>query len=483
MLNIKVFKVLQSIGTKTMNRFQKYVISPYFNVNQELIKLFEIYQKIIKSPKDKIEIKDVWSMLYSPNTAFDDKKIRQLNTKLLSLFEDFIAQERFNNETLTKAYLQLEQLQNRDYQLIENQIIKNSNKIGERYQELSSSYHLKMYQIENAYYFLTNDSEKKSKKKSKLEKFNFEEILKHLDTFYLAEKLKFIYIQLFWESYNPGDKSDLLNDEILALVNKGKFRSNELLLSHYYAIRTITNPDKEKYYNSLKELVFKIYNDFDQNTIRFFYDCLLTYCIRRVNAGYILFEAETFELYKIGLKRDLFLINDEMSIISFRNIIGIGLKQHQFDWTGQFIIDYAGYIPKELRENAVNFNLARVNFRKNNFDSALINISKVDLDDIHYTLIGRTLLIAIYYELNEFEALISTIDSFRVFLNRTKILSKTRIDNFKNYLKFTKKMAILEPSDKSKIKKLYEDVSNNRTVNKQWILDKIKELGYEPVSV
>ena len=37
-------------------------------------------------------------------------------------------------------------------------------------------------------------------------------------------------------------------------------------------------------------------------------------------------------------------------------------------------------------------------------------------------------------ELKEFDAMLSSIDSFRVYLNRTKILSKDRINRFKNYL-------------------------------------------------
>jgi len=483
MLNIKIYKLLASIDATMRNRFSKYVNSPYFNANSDLTQLVFVYNETIKSHLN-IESKEVlWNSVYPEKVTYDDKRLRQLNTKLLSLFEDFIAQEKYNAHPFLKTVFQLKQAAKDEFEILENQLVKQSKVIGERYKELSSEYHLSMFQIEKSYFDLTSDLERKSNRKSKLEKFNFKSILTHLDTFYLAEKMTFLYMQLFWESYSDTEKSDLLNDEILDIVKKGRFRKDPLLVGLYFAIRTITDPDITRYYKKLKATVDLHFKNYSKVYQRFFYDCMLTYTIRQANKGNLDFQEQIIELYKEALAKDVIVTNQKLSPITFRNITGFSLRTNQIEWAVDFINEYSKYLPDDERENAVSFNLARIHFYQKDYDQALFTLNQVDLEDIHYALNARTLLVAVYFELKEFDALISTIDSFRVFLNRTKILNKDRINNFKNYLKYAKRIAFLETSDKTKIDKNYKEVKAKRMVNKQWILEKIQELGYLPESV
>jgi len=484
MLNIKIYKLLYNLDTTLRNRFTKYVDSPYFNANPDLVRILAFYNDALKSNTNIDSKEEVWNSVYPEKSKnYDDKRLRHLNTKLLSLFEDFIAQEKYNEHPFLKTVFQLEQVAKDEFEILENQLVKQSKVIGNRYKELSSEYHLSMFQIENSYFYLTTDLEKKSKKKSKIEKFNFEKIVNHLDTFYLAEKLKFIYSQLFWESYSQGDKSDLLNDQILEIVNKGKFRKNPLLLSLYYAIRTITDPDKEKYFESFRSLVQKNFNDYSRYNQKFLFDCLFTYAIRKANTGNRQYHPVILELYKDALQKDILVQDDVISPVTFRNIVLYANHNKQYDWAESFINEYASFLPTVEQENAVNFNLARIHFFRKEFEDALEKLNQVNLEDIHYTLISRSLLVAIYYELNEFEALMSSIDSFRVYLNRTTLLSKQRITRFKTYLKYAKKLAFLESSDKSKVSKVHLEIQENSMVNKQWLLEKVGELRQTSTSV
>ena len=308
MLNFKILNILRFSETTFRNRFNKYVHSPYFNSNDKVSELLDLYERFIRENNiEELNKEAIWESIY-PDTAFEDKKLRQLNTKLLSLFEDFIAQENYNSDLFQKSIYQLNYLKVNPFESIENQLIKTSKTIGSRYEELSADYHLNMYMVESSYFDLTSDFEKKRKKKSKFEKFNFDEILNHLDTFYLAEKLRFLYTQLFWEDYNPSERNDLLNDEILELVDKGKFRKDPLLLCFYYAIRTITNPDKEDYYFNLKDLVEKHFYDFNDYNRIFLFDVLFTYCVRKANQAAVGYNEEIYELYKNALEKDVLVI-------------------------------------------------------------------------------------------------------------------------------------------------------------------------------
>ena len=483
MLNFKVLNILASSETTFRNRFHKYVSSPYFNSNESVSQLLDLYEKNIRDKSlEELTKDEIWKIIY-PSVEFDDKKLRQLNTKLLSLFEDFIAQENYNADKFQKSIYQLKFLQINPFETIENQLIKASKVIGDRYQEMSADYHLNMYLVERSYFELTSDFEKKRKKKSKFEKFNFEQILNHLDTFYLAEKLRFLYTQLFWEDYNPAEKTDLLNDEILELVDKGKFRKDPLLLSFYYAIRTITNPDKEEYYFHLKKLVGKYFYQLNSYNKVFLFDVMFTYCVRQKNRNNAKYEQESLEIYKDALSKGVLIQNEKFSVITFRNIIFFALKAKDYEWTESFINEYSKYLPEGERDNAVNFNLARIYFYQKDYESALMKLNQVDLEDVHYTLIARSLIVILYYELKEFDAMLSSIDSFRVYLNRTKILSKDRINRFKNYLKYIKKIAFLNAKDSKVLSKLHAEIQDAKVTNKALLLEKIEELGYKPLSV
>ena len=172
-----------------------------------------------------------------------------------------------------------------------------------------------------------------------------------------------------------------------------------------------------------------------------------------------------------------------MSVVTFRNIIGYALKNKQYEWTERFIKDYANYLKDSERDNAVNFNLARIYFYQKEYEDALLKLNQVDLEDVHYTLIARSLIVILYYELKEFDAMLSSIDSFRVYLNRTKILSKDRINRFKNYLKYMKKIAFLNSKDEKVLSKLYEDIKLAKVTNKALLLEKVRELGYKPLAI
>jgi len=472
MLDVKVYKALQNTEKKIRNRFSKYLNSPYFNVNQDITNLFEVLEQNIDK-KNVLTKEQIWKSVKGSET-FNDKVLRSLLNKLLGLFEDFLAQERYQDKKLTKSVYKLEQVQDDKYEILRNQIIKEARTIEKRYHELSSDFHLDMYLIENLYFFISFDFQRKQRKSAK-KTFSLSKTLHHLDVYYIAEKLRFIYIQLFWNEYFEGDKNDLFNDEILRAVNKGKFRKEKLLVAFYYAIRTLTNTEKESYFTSLKILLQENFDAFKKIDQRFFYDVLLTYSIRRMNKGDKDFLIESYNLYRDSVERGVVLIDNEMSPITYRNIIAIALRVKAYQWVEEFAMEYVNYLPKAERENALNFNFARIHFYKKSYGDALVSMNQVNLDDLFYDLNGRTLLVALYYELNETEALISSVQAFKNVLKRKK-LSQEAKSRYNNYLKLSQKLALANPYNKSKLKAIQKQLDELSSVNKPWLREKMQEL-------
>ena len=84
---------------------------------------------------------------------------------------------------------------------------------------------------------------------------------------------------------------------------------------------------------------------------------------------------------------------------------------------------------------------------------------------------------AVYYDLEEFDVLESTIDSFLAFLRREKSINenfkKAHMD-FARYLKMLLKLPI---GNKSKALSLKEKINSEKNmINKTWLLEKIDEL-------
>ncbi len=81
-----------------------------------------------------------------------------------------------------------------------------------------------------------------------------------------------------------------------------------------------------------------------------------------------------------------------------------------------------------------------------------------------------------YFELKEYLALDSLIESFRIFLRRNKVLSKNLKREYNSFLNFVKKLTSLNSSDKEGLAKLKARIQvASTTAPKKWLLEKIEE--------
>ena len=93
MHNSKLYSILEHFDKYEQNRLRKYINSPYFNKNQALIHLFEIFiDHINDENSNEIEKKNIWEKI-QPQKKFDDVRFRKLCSDLLKLVESFLAQQ------------------------------------------------------------------------------------------------------------------------------------------------------------------------------------------------------------------------------------------------------------------------------------------------------------------------------------------------------------------------------------------------------
>ncbi len=136
-----------------------------------------------------------------------------------------------------------------------------------------------------------------------------------------------------------------------------------------------------------------------------------------------------------------------------------------------FIHDYKGFLLAQNRENAFIYNLSAYHYERKNHEAALELIQSLQFTNVFYNLGFRSLLLKIYFEKQEEDALFSLLDSFSTYLRRNKQLSKYQQKVYANLLKFTRQTARLRHNaswmDQKEVSRLKKELQTKLEQTKQ----------------
>ena len=120
-----------------------------------------------------------------------------------------------------------------------------------------------------------------------------------------------------------------------------------------------------------------------------------------------------------------------------------------------------------------NFNKARLEYNRKNYDNALNLLQKADFKDLLNNLIAKTLLIKIYYELEAYNILESHLDSLQTFIRRKKVMGYHK-ENYLNIVQFTKKLLTTNLDDSLEKEKLKNRIEKEEVLTeKKWLLEQL----------
>jgi len=294
----KIYQVLDSLSVYELNRFGKFVQSPYFNQNQGLIRLFEQLIPFLKS-KDQSDLDKtmVWTQIFGEET-YDDARFRKLSSELLRLYEQFLAQEIYDNNPLHQANNLIEGISKKKIVKLYNSVVSSVNRLSERQLEKPASYFFYQYQLEKSQYNLTSEFEKQFKKKVKFGDLNIEETAKNLDIFYLGEKLKLFCMLLSWQDVTNISGTLLFMDEIIMHVEKFDYSQYPPVAIYYQIYKSYVEPDREEHFFKLKELINMYIHLFPVEEAKDIFGSAHNFCIRRINIGQNEFVRQNFDLHK-----------------------------------------------------------------------------------------------------------------------------------------------------------------------------------------
>ena len=444
MHNLKFLKALKRLNIYDLNRFRKFMHSPYFNQNAKLTNLFNFYYEELKSEsKNDYSKEEIWQKALK-NGEFKDARFRKYNTDLLSLLEEFLAFEQFKSQPLQESTNLLEAVIDNKMPELYNSVLKTTERLSDRHLERNANYYFYQYMAEKHRFNLTSEFEKKSASKSKIQLYNIQDINDNLDYFFIAEKLRYYCSMLSWNNVVKHEVELLFIEDIVELVKNKKYYNIPTIGIYYQIYLTTIEPEEVDHYYKLKELIQKNLNLFPQQEAKHIFDAALNYCVRKVNKGIKRFNTELLTIYNEGLEKEVLLVNGEITPTSFRNICIIGLRLGDIEWVEKFIKEYSQKINNKYRANAMQFNLARVALFKKDYEQLIDLLNEVEFDDLVYTLDSKLMLIIAYYEMKNRDLAQSTISAFKVFLVRHKNIPdqyKLIFGNFNSYLEKIMKLS------------------------------------------
>lgn len=471
-------KYISDLPAKDRERFRLFVESPYFNQHQKTIDLLDLILDSFERPSKGLKKEKIYLRLF-PGTPYDEQQLYNVMSYLKKLFHQFLSIEHVESNELKNALYTVEYAY--DHNLFD--ILKNRGKQLEKklaqYPHHSNDYYFTDYRLHYTLGYYGAQYEDRSK--SEL----FRRMLDSLDRFYMVEKLRNA-CHLTANMIVMNTRYDfILLDEMIAHISAhwADFEKDYPVLVYYTILMSLRDEDNPAHYLRLKEMLEQWAEYLSQRELGDLYSFANNYCIRQINLGQSLYQRELFDLYKQGLKTGLLYDNGLLSEWVYKNVTALGCSLKEFEWTEDFIQTYREKLSPHRRDNAYNYNLAHLYYSKKMYSEALSALLLVQFTDVKYHLNTTFLMLRTYYALQDTEALMSLIETFRIYVIRNQKMTADQKRGYTNFLRFAKKLVMLKHNTVSfsrkqlteKLEALYTKIEGtNNVINRYWLLEECR---------
>ena len=460
-----LLKTFNTLTKKNIRELRKFVRSPFFNQRADVIALFDYLAIAKKDPSQNLQKEFVFSKIL-PGQPYDDHRMRLAMYFLLKQINHYLSYtEFFADEVSEKVHL-CRAFRQRG---LEKQFEKTLSAAQKQHRQSplrNIQHHYQNYQLHLERYAFDHQQRRSGQ-------MNLQELSDELTTFYLADILRHSCTILTHQRMSGQDYHQPFLEKVLEEVERGAYEDIPAVAVYYHAYRALREKSGEAHFQSLRQLITTHWQAFPPSEIRDIYLLAINYCIRQLNRGEKQFIREAFELYRPGLAQGILLEEGILSKFTYNNVMMLGLALEGWEWVAHFLEEYKSLLPRKERENIYRYNQAIYHFRKPDYGKAMQLLQRVEFRDVQYNLNARRMLLRMYYELGEYEALESLLDSFRTFIHRRKDLGYHR-DHYLNLIRFVRKILRHHPNDPDFMGKVRSEVEEAEALaEKAWLLEQL----------
>ena len=468
MISEKITTLLAAFSRVELNRFRRYLQSPYLNDQPDALPLFDILCRQLKKSEAPGPVRKVtvWEHLY-PGRPFNSAHLRRLTSDLTQLAMRFIAAESEREDPLNESVRIQRALGKAEYAKHLAGIERQISKYSEENPQQSPKSLLLQFQSRDISFSRNSRGSGSSGYINSLAAADYA-----LDCFYIVQKLRYFVAWLQYKGSRATEEQITLMEGFRRMASEPGFDGVPLVKLFCLVSDCFLEPDNERHFTELLEQLDLFTPDIAPENLREFYQMAQNYCALKINQGRTDYYLVYFNLQKKITDLRLLLEDGTLPETLFKNMITIGLSVGEFEWTEKFINEYYPYLPVPIRENARTFNLANLYFHQKKYGQVIELLRNVEYSDLVYALGSKLILLKTYYESGEQMALDSLTDSFRVFVRRNRDMSKGLQKEYLNFLNFLSRVpnARLTGSLPALHKKVLE---SQHVISKKWLLEKI----------
>lgn len=475
---MKIFKLFACLSKEELKILRKAVISPIYNTNQKVVRLFEILRPLHPNFDDSVKArKKIFKKIF-PEEAYNDYKLRWHFTELTKVMEQLLLYIGQETDEFERQKRLAEIYRKRDLYpqfTKENTALLNQLKVTQT-NFSNADFHLNKLQLLEAAY--AHPSYNKYDIKDKM----LEQALDSLDVYYILKKLR-LTISLKSKERIQGKKYphrflDTLYHEI-----EQKFKEENKLLNLYQqAIKSIEEGGTFEF-DKYEQNLFSHISFLDKENQKLFLFNGLNYLIRKYNK-----DTENPNLINIwhrkGLELGLFIEDDIINEITFGNIVLFGSSAKAFKWTEKFMLDYHINLKEEIREEAYAYHKGIWYFYQNRLDESLemLNLNNSITQFSYKTKIFVIRILFKKFLKNEsyYHTLSSSLISFQAYVKRDTYFLKSKFIPHTNFIIIIRKVIdkIMQNERKEVVKNwLTNECKISKPIYaKKWLLETINKV-------
>lgn len=465
-----IVTIYRSLDKSEQRELGKWLNSPAHNQRQDVV---DLHQYLLAgthlSSERALRKERIWRKLFGKQ-AYDDARMRQTIHFTTKATEEWLAYREWLTDNVKKRLALAGQFRRRKLHKPLEKALKQVEK-----QQNASPYRDEHF-FRNEYLLQLEHYTNRGKRQRTQKDVKLQAVADALDKAYLIEKLRLCCNMLFHQRVSKTPYDIALLDEIVEHVQQTDLATTPALAIYYYVIQTIrTDNDavQEDFFFKLRSVIRTHGQLLPVHEQQEVYLMAINLCIPKLNAGIQFYLREAFEWWKLGFENEVLIENNHLSRNSFLNAAFIALNLGELEWTEDFINNYQQYLSKEHRDQAAGFARARLYYTKRDYTATMRLLAQMDFKDHLHNLISKYILLKIYYEEEEFDALESLLDSLAAYLRRREIVENQKI-NGQNIIRLTRGLLRLNNYDKDKKRVFREEIENTRPLTeRKWFLKMI----------
>ncbi len=471
----------RQLTRKEMSKFLQMAHSPLHNKHQAVTALVKYLDKIYPDFSEKKTTEESLNRAIRKNLPKKAFVLKHVSSYTLKLLERLFILEELEKAPVESSNLLLKALRNRQHnKRFENKLNKHL-KLIENIPERNAAYHYHNFALKSEVdlYYLRQAPYRRDE--------NLQTKVNSLDKYFMSEKLRSaceminrtLFLNVSYDFHLLDEITKHIRDRI------DYFQSIPSIIIYYHIYLTLTEAENPKHYQRIKELLNNFGHQFPREELRNIYLYKYNYCLRQVNKGSQAFLQETFLLIQEFMDKQILLDQGLLYEGLYKNAVSIGLRLRQFDWTKNFIYEYKEMLLPAVADNAFNFCLSSFYYESQQYDLALALLNEVEYTDIVYTLDAKSLLLRIYYQLEEEESFRSHFAAFQKFLRRNKLIAKPKYDRYHNLFRYTQLCFHLKTRwdfqsktrSRAELQRLKQQIEDEKSIsNRGWLKTRLQEL-------